>query len=301
MRSLVILLALLAAPPGNIINEVRVNIVQRDFARGEFRIQAYRAEFGVTPDLVEAVSWLGRGALAEGWLDKADTYAAETRKLSLDLLKKRPLDAEKHLPIALGASIEVQAQVMAARGERGQAVGFLQSELETWRNTSMRARIQKNIHLLSLEGKPALALDEKQWLGVRPPSLASLKGRPVLLFFWAHWCGDCKRAGPDIEKLRNTFAPRGLAVIGPTQLYGYVAGGEPAGPEQELRYIEEIRHRFYAGLADMPVPVSEDNFKGYGSSTTPTLVLIDKRGVVRLYHPGAMPYAELAARVEALL
>jgi thioredoxin-related protein len=51
----------------------------------------------------------------------------------------------------------------------------------------------------------------------------------------------------------------------------------------------------------MPVPVSEENFKVYGASTTPTLVLIDRRGVVRLYHPGNLSYEELAAKLESIL
>ena len=67
------------------------------------------------------------------------------------------------------------------------------------------------------------------------------------------------------------------------EAYGYVAGGKDAPPDQEMRYIEEIRSRFYAGLADMPVPVSEENMRNYGVSSTPTLVLIDKRGLVRMY------------------
>ena len=48
-------------------------------------------------------------------------------------------------------------------------------------------------------------------------------------------------------------------------------------------------------LGAMPVPVSAQNFLIYGCSTTPTLVLIDRSGIVRLYHPGAMTYEELAA------
>lgn len=49
------------------------------------------------------------------------------------------------------------------------------------------------------------------------------------------------------------------------------------------------------------MPVSEENFKMYGASTMPTLVLIDRQGLVRLYHPGAMSYEELAARVEVVI
>src|SRR5262249_20579669 len=150
------------------------------------------------------LSWLGRGALAAKSYDRADAYAADTRKLALELLKQRKLDAEPHLPLALGASIEVQAHVLAARSQTSEAMRFLRQELETYFNTSIRTRIQKNIHLLSLEGKPAPALESKQWLGPKPAPLDQLKGRPVLLFFWAHWCGDCKMEVPVLTRLIET-------------------------------------------------------------------------------------------------
>jgi len=286
---------------GSIIPDVRSAIAQKNFTLGEQHIQAYRTRQGVTPEMLEAMSWLGRGALAAKSLDKAEAYAAETRKLSLEELKKRKLDAERHLPIALGASIEVQAHVMAARGERDQAVSFLRRELETYRPTSIRTRIQKNIHLLSLEGKLAPALETAQWLGNQPKPLERLKGRPVLLFFWAHWCGDCKNQAPILSKVMTQYGPKGLALVGPTQRYGYTARGQDATPEQETPYIESVRKQHFASLPDMLVPVSEENFKNYGSSTTPTLVLIDKQGIVRLYNPGNLPYETLAAKIEEVL
>jgi thioredoxin-related protein len=49
------------------------------------------------------------------------------------------------------------------------------------------------------------------------------------------------------------------------------------------------------------VPLSEENFANYGVSTTPTLVLIDAQGIVKLYNPGAMDYNRLAARIQPLL
>jgi thioredoxin-related protein len=51
----------------------------------------------------------------------------------------------------------------------------------------------------------------------------------------------------------------------------------------------------------MPVPISEENLKNYGASTTPTLVFVDPKGIVRLYHPGAMSQAELVAGVQKIL
>jgi thiol-disulfide isomerase/thioredoxin len=133
----------------------------------------------------------------------------------------------------------------------------------------------------------------KDYLGAKPVPVAQLKGKPLVLFFWAHWCGDCKYQGPILSKLQQEFGPRGLIVMGPTQRYGYVAGGVEAPPDQELKYIAEIREKFY-GMLNMTVPVSEENFKSWGSSTTPTLVVVDRAGTVRLYHPGRMTYEELA-------
>ena len=304
MRALKTCLAVLllapAARPG-IVSEVRSATAQGDFALAKGRLEAYRKQHGVTPEMILAQSWLGRGALELKRLDQAAAYAAETRKLALEQLKGRKLDAEKQLPLALGASIEVQARVLAARGSRAEAVSFLRRELKAWWDTSIRTRIQKNLNLLTLEGKPAPPLDVARWLGPKPPALSALKGRPVLLFFWAHWCPDCKTQIPALVKLEGAYARRGLALIGPTQHYGYVARGEEASPEAELRYIEQIRQKFYAELKDMPVPVSEENFKRYGASTVPTLVLIDRQGIVQLYHPDLMSYEALASKVESVL
>jgi thioredoxin-related protein len=51
----------------------------------------------------------------------------------------------------------------------------------------------------------------------------------------------------------------------------------------------------------MPVPISKYDFDTYGASTTPTLVLLDRTGKVTMYHPGALPYAELKAEIEKVV
>jgi thiol-disulfide isomerase/thioredoxin len=291
----------LSCAQGQVIGDVRDAVEVHDFARAERYIQAYRAKNGVTPEILEALSWLSRGVLDAQQYDQADRYAAETRKLAVEQLAKRKLDAEHHLPIALGASIEVHAQVLAAKGERGDALAFLRQDLATYRATSIATRIQKNINLLTLEGKPAPPLAMAEWLGPRPVPLAQLKGRPVLLFFWAHWCGDCKAEVPVLAQLLAVFKSKGLVIIGPSQHYGYAAAGEDASRESETRYIDEVRNHYYAALDGMSVPLSEANFKNYGASTTPTLVLIDRQGIVRFYHPGAMPYSQLSAKVSEIV
>ncbi len=285
----------------DLVIAVRTALASGNLALAQAEVQSYRARYGATLESIDALSWLARGALNARQFDQAEAYASETRKLVLDALKKRPLDVEPRLPHALGAAIEVQAETMAAQGRRAEAVTFLKGELATWRGTSIRTRIQKNILLLSLEGKPAPPLDLTHWLGPKPPPAAAWRGHPVLLFFWAHWCPDCKQESVDIARLESAYRAKGLIVIGPTQHYGYIGGGTEATPDQELQYMEAVRRQYYAALADMPAPVSEANFAAYGASTTPTLVLLDGQGIVRMYHPGAMDYAELAGRVEGLM
>jgi len=285
----------------SLVNDVLGLIAQHDFAGAERVARAYRAQAGATSELAAALSWLARGELDARRLDQADSYAAETRKLALELLRTRKLDADPWLPTALGASIEVHAQALAARGERTEAIDFLRQQLDLFGATSLDERIRKNINLLTLEGKPAPPLEESDWLGPRPASLAALRGHPVLLFFWAHWCPDCKAEAPVLAALKDIYGPKGLVLVGPTRFYGYVAGGEEAAPATEKQYIDQVRRRYYAALADMPVPLSAANFLTYGASTTPTLILIDRAGVVRFYHPGAASEPELSARIQAIL
>ncbi len=296
-----ILIALLSPAWAGVVEDVRGALGQNSFPTAEAELNSYRARNGVTPEYIEAYSWMARAALVNGDYNHAAAYAKETRALALEQLKQRPLDAEPDLATGLGAAIEVQSQVLAARGQRAQAVAVLQTALRTYGNTSIRARLQKNLNLLSFEGRPAPALRAEQFLGSKPPVLAQLKGSPVLLFFWAHWCGDCKAEAPIITQLRSEFAAKGLTVLGPTRLYGYTAQVEHASPSDELAYIDAVRHRFYAGLLDMPVPISTHNFDVYGASTTPTLVLLDRTGKVAMYHPGALPYEQLRAEIEKVV
>ncbi len=287
---------------GAIVPDVRVLINKQDFLAAEKLIESLRSGGPWTPELIEAQSWLGRGALFAKQYDKALVYAAQTRKLSLEALRTRKLDDEARLPIGFGASIEVEGQALAGKGQLSEAITFLNQELKAHWSTSIRTRIQKNINLLSLEGKRAPDLELKEMIGPNVAvSLSKLKGKPVLLFFWAHWCADCKAQAPIISDLLTKFGKKGLMIIGPTQRYGYVAGGDDATPEVEKAYIATIYSKSYAVIPGMSAPLSEENFRIYGSSTSPTLVLIDKTGIVRMYNPGSLSMEKLSAKIEPWL
>jgi thiol-disulfide isomerase/thioredoxin len=285
----------------SLVNDVRGLIAKHDYAAAERAARTYQSQSGATPEYAAALSWIARGALTDKQLDRAESYAAQTRKVAVELVRTRKLDADPWLPTALGASIEVQAQVLAARGARSEAVAFLREQLGAWGTTSIGERIRKNLNLLSLEGKPAPPLETNQWVGAGRTTLAALRGHPVLLFFWAHWCPDCKTMAPMLASLMRTYGPKGLILVAPTKLYGYVAGGEEAAPAVEQMYIERVRQQYYPALAGTPIPLSAGNFLSYGSSTTPTIVLIDNAGIVRFYHPGAASEAELSGRIQKIL
>jgi thiol-disulfide isomerase/thioredoxin len=298
LRHFTVLLLLSSLAFGDIVEDVRTALAQRNFAAADSELQAYRNQHGVDAEYLEALSWTAREALAANQVDRADAAAKQTETLARQLLQKRSLDAEPHLPIALGAAFEVQAQVLAARGQNGQAAALLRHALVAYGNTSISPRLHKNLNLLSLTAQLAPPLSISDYLGSRPVPLSQLKGSPVLLFFWAHWCGDCKYEGPIISRLSSEFAPKGLTVLAPTQLYGYTARGEDAKPKDETAYIGQVWEHFYPGLQSVPVPISKANFTNYGASTTPTLVLVDRKGRVALYHPGLMQYDDLRSAIE---
>jgi thiol-disulfide isomerase/thioredoxin len=284
-----------------VVDDVHAAVDEHSFTAAKMYLNAYKNKNGVTGEYVDAYSWMARASLTALDYDQAMTYARETDAMAQDLLKQRPLDAEPHLPLGLGAALEVESRTLAARGQHAQAVALLQASLRKYEGTTVVARLQKNLNVLALVGQPAPGLKADEFLGSKPVTLAQLKGSPVLLFFWAHWCGDCKAEAPIITQLRTEFAPQGLQVLGPTQLYGFTAQSEHAAPSEELSYIDAVRQHFYAGLLDMPVPISKYNFDTYGASTTPTLVLLDRAGKVAMYHPGALPYDELKAEIEKVV
>jgi thiol-disulfide isomerase/thioredoxin len=290
-----------SAAPANLVAAVRAAGKVGDLRTAAKLVADDRATNGVTPKNLEALSWMSRLTLAAKDVDGAERYARETHDLAQQLLTQRRLDDDASLPTAVGAAIEVLGQVAVARGRRTEAVLFYESELAKYRETSIAKRIQKNVNLISLQGTKAPPLDLSEYLGRETASAASLRGRVVLMFFWAHWCSDCKAQAPILASLQAKYKGKGLTIVAPTERFGYVAGGQLARPAEERAYISHVRETYYPVLEGVAMPLAAGNHLRYGVSTTPTLVLVDRAGIIRLYHPGLMSEAEIDPLVRALV
>jgi hypothetical protein len=113
---LILLLHFSLLAQGDLIGDVRAQLAQNSFSAAQSELDSYKSQHGITPEYLEALSWMARGAASASQWVQATTYATETRTLCEQQLTKRKLDAEPHLPLALGAAYEVLAQSLDAKG-----------------------------------------------------------------------------------------------------------------------------------------------------------------------------------------
>lgn len=287
--------SLVASPAdaGDLVRGVRSKLSAGDLASGQAAVEAWRKKTGVDAEYLDAVGWLARGAQMLGRPDLAAACVAELR---------REIPAEKaDLLIPYGAAIEVEGKLRLARDGRGAAVAYLEGEAARAKDVALRSRIRKSIDLLTLEGQPAPPVGLADHVGPAPKALAELKGRPVLLFLFARWCGDCKAEAPALARLSSTYTPKGLAVVAATRLYGPGEDGKPATPAEEKELVEKTWRESYPGLESVPVVLDTETMVRYGASATPTYALLDRKGAVRLYAPTRLAESELARRIEKVL
>lgn len=277
---------------GDLVRGVRNKISAGDLASGIAAVEDYRRTTGVDPEYLDAIGWLARGAQMLNRTDLAAVCVAELRK---------EIPAEKEDLIApFGALIEVESRLIAGQEGRGAALRFLGDGLARARDLSLRSRINKNINLLSLEGQAAPPLDTADSAGAAPKRLSRLKGKPVLLFLWAYWCGDCKAQAATLARVWEKYREQGLALIAATRYYGTV-GEKAATPAEEKQQIEKVWRESYTGLDGVPVVIDTEGVVRYGASATPTFVLIDRKGIVRLYAPTRLSEGDLSRRIEVVL
>ncbi len=136
-----------------------------------------------------------------------------------------------------------------------------------------------------LEGKPAPQFELAPWDGGKKISLASLKGKPVVINFWATWCGPCKMEHPVIEWGARQFG-RDAVFLG-------VAHEDTE--ENVRKYLAQAGSGF-PQLNDPQSAMAVD----YGLAGVPETYFIDKNGIIRGKHIGPIDTESLAERIRSL-
>ena len=198
----------------------------------------------------------------------------------------------------LGATPAVQEQQFAAV-----TTGFPGTKAAT-----TAARMVKNAHTLAgLVGSPAPELHFKWSSPAGLTTLSALRGKVVVIDFWATWCGPCLRAFPEMRKNVERYAASPVVFLGVTSIQGRVKNLEPkpidtkGDPEREM----SLMPRFMAAK-DMtwPVAFSEENVfnEDYGVSGIPYVAIINPDGLVSYagLNPGDK-HADIGGKIAEVL
>ena len=134
-----------------------------------------------------------------------------------------------------------------------------------------------------LVNKPAPDFEAKTIDGERV-RLSDLRGKPVLLSFWASWCGPCRRELPSVEKVHQEFKDKGLIVLGVNDEGKAIA-----------RQFSGEAHVSFDTLDDSNTKV----YRLYRVRSIPSVFLIDKDGKIVRFFSGAHDEASLRAAVKS--
>jgi thiol-disulfide isomerase/thioredoxin len=193
-------------------------------------------------------------------------------------------------------------------GHKAEAVKLITDSLlyvsNNVKNSGLRGVIKdylkdKQKHL-RVQGEPAPELVVVKWIDQAPVRLADLRGKVVLLDFWAFWCPPCLDAFPDLNSWHEDYKDKGLVVLGVTKFYGN-NGGMRVDEDAELLFLKRFKagYRVKYGVA---VAAKETNHQNYAVESIPTTVLIDRRGIVRFIETGSGGNEEeIAAAIERLI
>jgi thiol-disulfide isomerase/thioredoxin len=122
-------------------------------------------------------------------------------------------------------------------------------------------------------------------------ALSELKGKVVMLDFWATWCPPCQEEMPSLVKLAKEYEEKGLVFV--------------AASRDDDDVKEELVDQFVKGhlpeLAPYVVYANDDVARAFRVEALPTLYFLDREGKVTDAVRGMMPEASIRRRIESAL
>jgi thiol-disulfide isomerase/thioredoxin len=148
-------------------------------------------------------------------------------------------------------------------------------------NAKRKKLLEKTIEQLDFVGKEAFPISAKTWVNSTPLELQNMKGRVVVVAFWAPWCPSCRSMLPSLKDLYQENKDQEFTIIGYTRLYGkYRDDVEDLGKVNKDEEIEHIKKYMERNNIKYPVAIAEEtnDYQSYNIAGIPTLIFIDKKG-----------------------
>jgi thiol-disulfide isomerase/thioredoxin len=175
---------------------------------------------------------------------------------------------------------------------QGRALSFTIPSAELYRRVMQivsasgvsEKKLMEKVQSIS-SAEPAPELEITEWLGQSPVKLEQLRGKVVLLDFWATWCGPCISTFPRLRSWHKKYSDDGFMIIGVTRYWGK-DGGKSLTPLQEYDFLGTFKekHKLPYGFA---VSDGDKTLNKFGVGAYPTTILLDRKGVVRYIGIGA--------------
>jgi thiol-disulfide isomerase/thioredoxin len=198
----------------------------------------------------------------------------------------------------------ILASIAKQEGDLDKARRLFNEGIEDTDDERNKTFLKNPLAQLDYYGKEAFPISAGTWFNSSPLDLKGLRGKVVVMSFWAPWCPSCRALTPSVVDIYNENKDQGLTVIGYSRLYGeYRDDVEDKGKvkrEEELEYIKKYLER---KKIPYPVLIAEDknDYKTYKISGIPTLIVIDKKGNVAFTKMGGGNIPFVKQKIKQLL
>lgn len=214
---------------------------------------------GALEDLRKTGATIGSASLFAYAADKLITYMIDSGR--------KPLGMETYLTSLIAAGKE-----LPVKQSQDQAIKLLKAR-------------EKQYKLLGEPAPEPTGIDK--WFPGSPQTIQSLRGKVVLLDFWATWCGPCFDTFPSLAEWHRDYAADGLVILGMTRYY-YHGEGLPLDEASEIDFLKRFKTKHRLPY-DFVVAKGQAAQSQYAATGLPTAVLIDRKGVIRYIESGTSP------------